>query len=287
MKSVNLPTLLLTAAAGALAAAAAQAQPSDNGTTNWDGVYVGANAGYNWANTEVDPSRATVNQLTGVNNGTGTVTVGPTNFTTARIDNNVGSGAWGGQIGVNRQAGSFVYGLEGDMNALYGHRAQSSSYALPPTALTTSNSEQVTRFTDPHWMASLRGRAGWAVGPMLLYGTGGVAWEDARQGVVYTYTPTVTGAVATANPGTTFGPYSNGSSRDSVRTGWTLGGGAEWALSRGISVGAEYRHSDFGHQTQFQGSTGPNATFQTTRMGLTDDSLLAKVNFRFGAGLLP
>ena len=74
-------------------------------------------------------------------------------------------------------------------------------------------------------MATLRGRAGFAIDRMLLYGTGGVAFADLHDRASYTYSPAVTNAVATANPGVSYGPYTSGGGASGVRTGWTAGGG--------------------------------------------------------------
>jgi len=137
----------------------------------------------------------------------------------------------------------------------------------------------------PDWTASVRGRVGWAMDRVLLYGTGGLGLADARQSAFYAYTPTVTSAVTTANPGVTFGPYGDGSGEHRVMVGWTAGGGAEFALNRAVSIGAEYRHSDYGSADFALGSNAVGATHEFTKIGLSDDQLLAKVNFRFGGGL--
>ena len=115
------------------------------------------------------------NQLTGLSNGAGTVAVPPATFPTSQMDYSDQDWAAGGQVGINKQYGHMVYGVEGDMDALGGHSSQFSSYALPATGLTTGSTVSIDRRTDPNWTASVRGRVGWATGPFLLYGTGGVA----------------------------------------------------------------------------------------------------------------
>ena len=112
-----------------------------------------------------------------------------------------------------------------------------------------------------------------------------LAIADVKEGAAYGYAPTTTAAVATANPGVAYGPYSNYASRDNVLTGWTVGAGAEWALNRQVSIGAEYRHADYGHSTYDFGSGAPDTTSEAARIGFTDDQVLAKVNFRFGPGM--
>src|SRR5471032_304557 len=164
-------TALLGGGSLALFAAPAIAQP-DNGTVDWSGVYVGANAGWNNAATQVHPSSATTNQLTGLSNGAATVNVPPATFATSQMDLSDQSWAAGGQVGINKQRGNMVFGLEGDMDALGGRARQFSSYALPATGLTTGSTVGIDRQTDPNWSASLRNRLGWATGNVLFYGTG-------------------------------------------------------------------------------------------------------------------
>jgi outer membrane immunogenic protein len=283
MKSFSLAaTALLGASALACLAGPALAQPAPD-THNWEGPYVGLNAGWNSANTSVAPGTATTQQLTGVNAGAGPVTVPPATFNTAQQDYSTQSWAAGGQVGYNHQIGHWVLGAEGDMDALGGRSRQFSNYALPATSLTSANAVSISRSTNPDWTASVRGRVGYATGRLLIYGTGGLGLADARQNVTYGYAPTVTPGVAAANPGTSFGT-SNGDTNDRVLVGYTAGGGAEFALNRAVSIGAEYRHSDYGDNTYALGSSAPGATRENTRIGFSDDQVLAKVNFRFGGG---
>jgi outer membrane immunogenic protein len=289
MQSFSLATTALAGAVAFAFAVPALAQPAAGaapGTVDWSGLYVGLNAGWNGANTQAQPGSATTQQLSGVNAGAGAVTVPPATFPTKQMDFSSSNFAGGGQVGYNKQYGHLVLGVEGDMDAVDNGRAyQNSAYALPATGLTSGSTVDIGRYARPDWTSTIRGRVGWATGPVMFYGTGGLAIADVKQAAFYGYAPTTTAAVATANPGATYGPYGNGGANDSVMTGWTVGGGAEWALNRQISVGAEYRHSDYGHSTYNFGSTGADATSENTRLGFTDDQVLAKVNFRFGPGM--
>jgi outer membrane immunogenic protein len=286
MKTLSFVVASLAGASGCALGLPALAQPPAAGpapdTADWNGPYVGLNLGWTGANSQARAGSATTNQLTGVSAGAGPVSVPSASFPTAQMNYSSDGVSGGGQVGYNRQMGHVVVGLEGDMEAVGGRARQFSSYALPATALTSANTVTIDRATDPNWTASVRGRVGWATGPVLLYGTGGLALADVRQSAFYTYAPTVTAAVAAANPGTTLGPFANGSSAQSVLTGWTVGGGAEYRLNRAVSIGAEYRHADYGHSTYFLGSGGPGAISEAARIGFADDQVLAKVNFRFG-----
>jgi opacity protein-like surface antigen len=285
MKLFSFVTIALLGASGlALIACPAAAQPAAP-SVDWSGVYVGANVGWNSSATQVRPSNATTNQLTGLSNGAGAATVPAATFPTSQMDFSDQSWAAGGQVGVNKQRGNVVFGLEGDMDALGGRARQFSSYALPATGLTTGSTVGIDRQTDPNWSASLRGRVGWATGNVLFYGTGGLALTDVRQSALYSYAPTAGAGVAAANPGANLGPFANGASADNTLVGWTVGGGAEYAINKQISIGAEYRHSDYGTTTFGFVAPGAGATEENAPFHVSDDQVLAKINYKFAGGL--
>ena len=79
----------------------------------------------------------------------------------------------------------------------------------------------------------MRGRAGYLLFPSLLaYGTGGLVYGHTRND----FTQAITGL------GRTFNVVSG--TRD-ISTGWTAGGGLEWALDRKWSVKLEYDYLQF------------------------------------------
>ena len=289
MKSATFGAPALAGAIGlALTAGDAMADPPPagpaNGPYDWSGVYVGLNTGWTSFHSHADASTLTINQLSGVNNGTSTVTVPATTVTSKPQGLTTSSWTGGGQVGFQKQLGHLVLGVEGDMDAVGGHSSGASSYALPATALTTGSTVSVDRFVNPQWDGSLRGRLGLALGRALIYGTGGLAVADVHDATLYGYAPTVTSAVTAANPSTTFGPYAGYASNHSTLTGWTVGAGGEVALNRAVSVGLEYRYSDYGHATYGFETDAPNSVSEAPRIGLIDNQVLAKINFRFGPG---
>src|ERR1700761_5541416 len=111
--------LAALAGAGACAmafAASAQPAPPPPDTVDWNGPYVGVNAGWEGAASQAGPGVATTQQLTGVSAGAGAVSVPPATFPTRRMDYSSSSFAGGGQVGYNHQIGHVVLGLEGDMD---------------------------------------------------------------------------------------------------------------------------------------------------------------------------
>jgi outer membrane immunogenic protein len=190
-------------------------EPAPHGAWNWQGLYLGVNAGYGWGK-----DNAT---LRGLGGGGGTLS----------------PDGWfgGGQIGYNAQFNSLVLGLEADLQ-----RAD-----IGDTTVLSGGQTLVT--TDIEWFSTVRGRLGYAAGPALVYVTGGWAFADLRQGV--------------ASP-TTF------AWRDGWETGYTVGGGVEWAFSPNWSLKSEYLYVDLGNQTLSSpaGTYKTETDFHTARVGL-------------------
>jgi outer membrane immunogenic protein len=127
------------------------------------------------------------------------------------------SSAFGGAFaGYNFQASSLVFGVEANIDGMN----------LNNTTL-YSNSAIATFGSQTQWQAAIRGRAGFALDRALIYATGGVAFAD----IDHTYT---------------YGPKSE--TIGSIRTGWTVGGGIDFALTDHWMARAEYRYTDFGHK---------------------------------------
>lgn len=160
----------------------------------------------------------------------------------------------GGQFGYNAQFNSLVLGLEADLqgadisDSTFGGVAGGGGYIAQSTM-------------DINWFSTLRARAGYAAGPALLYVTGGFAFADVDHSFVAT------------NGGNTVAASSSG-----IETGYTVGGGLEWAFAPNWSLKSEYLYVDLGDQTLSGASPGgayastTDVDFHTVRVG---------VNYRF------
>jgi opacity protein-like surface antigen len=265
-----------------LCAVQAGAQPA---AADWSGFYGGLNAGWNWGHISGQGSALTVNQLSGLNAGAGTgaVSVPPATFFGNRADQSRGGFQGGGQIGFNRAAGPVVWGLEGDFDGLTQSYTTFESVNLPPTALTTGANTVAIQRVTPKWTTSIRGRVGMPFGRSLLYVTGGPAWIRMRQVSGYTYSPTVTNAVAAANPGAFLGPFTNSTDTSDTRRGWTVGAGAELMHTQNMTFGLEYRHTWADDFSSDAPTSAPNSVFETGRFQYRDNAVLARVNVKFGA----
>lgn len=126
----------------------------------------------------------------------------------------------GVHAGYNLQMNQFVYGLEADFEG----NSTDHSFAIGFPFVATTGTERL------QWQGSLRGRLGLAWDRVFLYGTGGWAFG----GFEDSYNTT----------GTVFAE-----SVSSTRSGWTAGGGIEYAWLNNFTMRAEYRFTDWGSHT--------------------------------------
>jgi outer membrane immunogenic protein len=158
---------------------------------NWAGFYLGINGGWGFGKSDWNLPNAVPALDTGSFNVTG--------------------GLVGGTLGVNWQSDWFVAGLEGDFD---GSWLDGTAGVCGVPACETKN----------QWLATVRGRAGYAADRVLFYLTGGVAFGDV---VVNTTT--------------------NWQSAD--KTGWTAGGGVGGAFTDHWTARVEYLYVDLQNST--------------------------------------
>ena len=137
---------------------------------SWAGPYLGGVLGYDWGSVSNNPTN-------------------PSGFVGAI------------ETGYNWWSGSWVFGVEGDIEAT------GADDTFAPW-----------KFSNP-WFGTVRGRAGYALGNVLFYGTGGLAFGDLH--------------------GQTFG-----FSESHTTAGWTAGLGAEVGLAPHWSAKIEYLYID-------------------------------------------
>ena len=182
----------------------------------------------------------------------------------------------GGQAGYNWQLNNFVLGVEGDIN---GGGLSTTTMSRRAASAIFAGGSNFKASSD--WNASIRGRVGYAWNQFLFYGTGGIAFADANLKANF--------AAGTA-PGGTAVPGSS-ASKSTTLLGPTVGGGVEYAMTPNISVGGEYRYTDYGHahvrprqcrDRPAPPARSPRAPASST-VGLRDNTVLLKVNYRFVA----
>lgn len=193
---------------------------------SWTGFYVGVNAGYAWSDADASSSFSCPVGVCRYTNATNLAAFGA-----AGSGDLAAEGFTGGvQAGYNWQSGSAVLGVELDYNAFNVNGSRSAGGAIPAVLVGTFGT---TAAVDTDWLFTARARLGWTVSPnLLLYVTGGLAVTDAR--VSNSFADSVAPIAAGA------------SGRSDTLTGWTLGGGLEWAFDRNWSFKTEYLYVDFG-----------------------------------------
>ena len=197
---------------------------------NWTGFYLGINGGF---------GTGTSNWSDGVIGTTGSFPI---------------SGFLiGGTAGVNYQIAEYVFGIEGDgdWTNLRGNSGSTcgaiSAVVAPPFDCQTQS----------QWLATVRGRVGYAFDRILLYGTAGAAFGNVQTGL---------------NPPSTFD--------SAVEAGWTVGAGIEVAFAQNWTAKAEYLFVDL-----------PNATCTTADncggaagsiVSFNENVIRAGINYKFG-----
>ncbi len=154
----------------------------------WTGGYVGLQGGGIWSDSSVNEPD------TGV------------------FSENFNGGLFGGYAGYNWQSGVWVYGAEGDFNGVWNDE--------------TFNVGGFNVDVGTDYLASLRGRVGYAFDRTLIFATAGVAF-------------TRMSAEADLFNGVSL-------NADQNFTGWTVGAGAEYAFTDNWIGRVEYRYYDFG-----------------------------------------
>ena len=251
MKKVSLGIAAVAALIGTPALAADIALKAPCCATpvyNWTGFYGGLNAGASWGQ-----AGNTFNFV-------------PTGVAPAFIASDSSHPAGfigGGQLGYNWQVNTVVLGLETDVQGST-QRASATAPGLATTCAGCSVSE-----TDKlTWFGTTRGRIGLASDGWLPYVTGGVAYA----GVQSNGTQPV--------PGISVVPTLGGST---VRTGWTVGGGLEAALSGRWTWKVEYLYMNLG--TANFTTSSPTPPFApgsfTQSMSVTDSIVRGGVNLRY------
>jgi outer membrane immunogenic protein len=184
---------------------------------NWSGFYIGLNTGY----------------------GFGDSTWSAPGFTSGSFS--VDGAMAGATLGWNYQIGQLVLGIEGDYD---WQNVRGTSGALCGSCDTASN-----------WYGTFRGRVGYAMDRIMVYGTAGGAVTDIK-------------ASAAALPWAT-----------TTQLGWAAGGGIEGAITDNLTAKIEYLFTDYGTAT---GLCTVASCFGTGDVKFSESMVRAGLNYKFG-----
>ena len=240
----------------------------------WTGCYVGGNVGGGTSGTNfgsiVDP---------------GTY-LGIADAATVSADgsgsrNNLAVPA-GGQLGCNWQTGTFVVGLEGDLDYFHSNPNINNNTAATGISLANGSPVGITQKLTTNFLATVRPRFGIAADRNFAYITGGVAFTSVNYAETY----------SDGNPAP--GPGASFASASRSLVGWTAGAGWEYAFADHWTVRAEYliavfhdgcaRHHRCSrwdqHAARFGRSHGPAAARQHELQILTPERRHVRHHFR-------
>ncbi len=228
----------------------------------WTGFYVGANIGGIWSS----GSRS----LTFFNPASAVFLSG---YEPGGLGSNNGGVIGGGQAGYNWQTGAFVLGVETDFDGTSLNKSTNFN-SLPfagagiPTGL-LGDSLFVHAKASLDWLGTTRARLGFVATPdnrLMLYATGGVAYGGGSAN--FSVYDARNDFFLSGNP-------------SSSRVGWTIGAGAEYALTNNWTIRGEYLYVDLGSNS----FSTPAATFPVASNLAGFDGLYATGKINYNASI--
>lgn len=226
-----------------------------DGRDNWTGAYGGIHGGF--AGGHFNGKTTVLTAGTAIESQIAAAESADVGFNTALV---------GLQAGYNWQiTPGFVFGLETDISKI---RSRAEQNAMMEEEWLEERMDflgvQAQTHHDMDWLATLRARAGASLGRhWLIYGTGGLALTEERQSrdqYHYENDGYAQGYQATR-------PYKV-EQENARRLGYTLGGGAEFAVNDRFSIKADYTYNAFGRR---------DFVFRDARAGTSDDWVYSRI----------
>lgn len=189
---------------------------------SWTGAYIGLNAGYAGGSADhsfsLDAGAPPVPVLGG------------------SLDFNSSGFIGGAQVGYNYQMDQFVLGVEADFQGS-GVKGE-GSLSIDDGAGNTLDARLGTKLD---WYGTVRARLGAAVTDrFMVYATGGLAYGRTKSYI----DANVNGVPALE------------ASVSKTKVGWTVGAGAEYAVTEHVSFKTEYLYTDLGKANLYSGDLG-------------------------------
>lgn len=218
----------------------------NNSRVNWDGYYVGVQGGYGSSDENFNGS--TKNMVAALLANTNVeAEMGVSSWDSGLGKKSARTSAFGAFVGYNSQWDDVVLGVEASyMHGKFGGSASASPrplYKLLSDGLYHSVSVTSTSQISISDMATIRGRAGYAMGAFLPYAFFGLALGNADIGQTVVVTDTQT--VPPSGPSATFSLSSNNLQHNHLIYGYSAGLGVDVNLVGGLFARAEYEYVRF------------------------------------------
>ena len=220
----------------------------------WSGFYVGVNAGYGFAANGHRPLCVTPG---GIGGGPGCAVLPALN---TDGDGFVG----GGQIGYNQQIGSFLAGIETDIQYTDIARTSTAPGVYPFVGFGAVPVATYSATNRLDYLGTLRARVGYVMDRVLVYATGGLAYGDVR----------------TAQTASSFG-VTFASDRTDTEVGFAAGAGVEYGFTPNLTGKAEALYYDLGRRNVSGGSTPATGYTLGARFETAGVIARAGLNYKF------
>jgi outer membrane immunogenic protein len=215
----------------------------------WTGFYAGANGGGAWAANSKDIAFTVDGQFLDSSRGP-----------------NTSGGFGGGQAGYNWRGlifgPRFVAGIEADIQ---GAGIDSENFGITRSGLLLFRTHQ-----SLDWFGTLRGRIGIACDPALFYFTGGFAFGGVQNSAILSD-----------------GVQSVAVSGSDTLTGYSIGGGIEYAFNSAWSLKAEYQYINLGSEAVTAAIPGTPLLLRADNFNESVHTLRVGLNWRVNSGLVP
>jgi outer membrane immunogenic protein len=221
---------------------------------DWTGVYGGVHAGFIQANVNVDAHTRRLIE--------GEPT---TDRLTVSYERDVDGFVGGALGGVNFQAGNFVFGLDMDFGGVAAGDGDGTAHAKGTVGGEVIE-EDIHFQHGMDWNAHVRGRLGFAMDRVFVYGAGGLA-------------------IADFDVKSNRGLQSDQDIDDGGHaTGWSAGGGLEYAITENLLIRAEYLHDDFTEEGGIC-RTVANDCLDNVKIEFTNNIFRVGVSWKFMGGM--
>jgi outer membrane immunogenic protein len=218
---------------------------------SWSGFYIGVHAGAGWGKNEWSDFFDPLNPTTRV--------PGPD------ADYRVQGTIAGGQIGFNWQVNWAVFGIEADASWAHIEGSGNNSPFFGAVGCLQQADGCKSKIDS---LGTITGRFGVAFDRVLVYAKGGAAWVNEEHTTGFTTDP--------------LGLLFWSGTTSETRWGWTIGGGAEFAVSPNWSAKIEYNYIDLDDKVITFTFSPPQTFGAAGTLHQSLHTLKLGVNYRFG-----